>query len=170
MMLVSMLLCGCRANEEPIQDFILQAHDDAKAQVEPLREEYAFVADEFVMTNERIPFLRPRPEPTGNGAEADKTCWQPDTHRERMPLERYPLTQLSMKGVLGDGKQLWAVIYTPEGKLVKICEGYYLGLNHGKVLRVSPKSIEIEETLPDGAGCWLKRPMSLSLVTTELAV
>lgn len=167
---VSVLMFGCRANEDSIQNFIAQAHDEAQAEVAPLQEQYEFVADEFVMTSLRVPFIRPRPELADNEPELAKACWQPDVRRVRAPLESYPLAQLSMKGVLGDGNQLWALIYTPEGKLVKIREGHYLGLNHGKVQQVSPKSIEIEEILPDGVGCWLKRPIKLTLFTTDSAV
>lgn len=170
LILAGALLLGCRANDEPIQGFIAQAHAEAKARVEPLQEQYEFVADEFVMTSDRVPFLRPRPEQADKSTGESKNCWQPTHNRKQMPLERYPLEQLSMKGILGGGKQLWALIYTPEGQLFKIREGHYIGLNSGKVLRVSQKSIEIEEVLPDGVGCWLKRSVTLPLLTTDSAV
>ena len=160
---LTLSLLGCQANEDPIQAFILQAHTKAKANVEPLPEPFVFVADEFVMTSQRIPFTRPRPELLEREEGRNKDCWQPDLQRTRTSLENYPLGKLAMKGVIGDDSQLWALIYTPEGKLVKIREGHYLGLHHGKVLRVSSRSIEIEETLSDGAGCWLKRLMKLTL-------
>lgn len=160
---LTLLLLGCQANDEPIQAFISQAYTEAKANVEPLPEPFVFVADEFVMTSHRIPFVRPRPEQQDREEGSNKDCWQPDLQRTRTSLENYPLGQLTMKGVLGDDSLLWALIYTPEGKLVKIREGHYLGLNHGKVQRVSSRSIEIEETLPDGVGCWLTRPMKLTL-------
>ena len=160
---LTLLLLGCQANEDPIQAFISQAHIKVKSNVEPLPDPFEFVADEFVMTSHRIPFVRPRPERQGREEGSNKGCWQPDLERPRTSLENYPLGKLTMKGVLGDDSLLWALIYTPEGLLVKIREGHYLGLNHGKVQRVNASSIEIEETLSDGAGCWLKRPMKLTL-------
>jgi len=165
-----MLILGCQANEDSIQSFISQAHGQAHAQVAPLYEHYEFVADEFVMANTRVPFIRPRPEFTESDPQVAKACWQPETRQVKTSLERYPLTQLDMKGVLGSGNQLWALIYTPEGKLVKIREGHYIGLNHGKVLSVSPREIEIEEIWPDGVGCWLKKPIKMMLVITDSAV
>lgn len=158
---------GCRANEDPVQAFISQTHHKAKASVEPLPEPFEFVADEFVMTERRIPFTRPRPEQSDSEEGRNKDCWQPDLQRTRTSLENYPLDQLTMKGVLGDDRQLWAIIYTPEGKLVKVREGHYLGFNHGKVQRVGSRSIEIEEILPDGVGCWLKRPIKLALTLAQ---
>ncbi|ELR63938.1 Type IV pilus biogenesis protein PilP [Photobacterium marinum] len=169
-MLAGAVLLGCQANEEPMPEIIANVHDEASARVEPLDEQYEFVADEFVMTSSRVPFLRPRPELAENSNEENKNCWQPNLNRKWMELERYPLEQLRMKGTLGGGEQCWALIYTPEGKLLKIHEGHYIGLNRGKVLRVSPKGIEIEEVLPDGTGCWLKRAVTLSLMSSDSAV
>lgn len=168
--LTSLQLLGCHANDDSIQHFIERAHNEALAQVDPLEEQYEFVADKFVMTTPRVPFIRPRPELAEDGSGTDKACWQPDIHRVRGPLETYPLARLKMKGVIGDGHLLWAIIASPEGKLVKIRDGHYLGLNHGKVRKVSSKTVEIEEILPDGTGCWLKRPITLALITAGSAV
>lgn len=166
---VGLLMLGCRANDDSIQSFISQAHNQALAQVAPLEEQVVFVADEFVMASPRVPFIRPRQEQADGGPETGRTCWQPDLRRERGALESYPLAQLSMKGVLGDSNRLWALVYTPDGKLVPVSEGHYLGLNHGQVRQVARNRIEIDETLPDGVGCWLKRPTLLTLATTEPA-
>ncbi|MGF1680983.1 pilus assembly protein PilP [Photobacterium minamisatsumaniensis] len=163
-------LVGCRANDDSVAQFITYTHQQAKANVEPLEEQPVFVAESFVMTSTRAPFLRPHPE-LGEAREGVKqACWQPQQRAQRSPLERYPLTQLSMRGVMGDNEQLWALIYTPEGKLVKVGEGHYLGLNHGKVKMVDQKTVEIEEILPDGEGCWLKRVTTLALVKHGSAV
>ncbi|KLV07496.1 pilus assembly protein PilQ [Photobacterium aquae] len=157
----ALALMGCRANEDSIEQFINTAHLEAKANVEPLDAQPVFVAEEFVMTSPRVPFLQPRPELAQQARNA--ACWQPELRSKRTPLEAYPLEQLSMRGVMGQGSSLWALIYTPAGKLVKVREGHYLGVNQGRILKVLPKSVEVEEVLPDGEGCWLKRPIKLTL-------
>jgi type IV pilus assembly protein PilP len=158
-----LLLTGCRANSDSISMFISNAHSSAQARLDPLPAEFEFIADEFVMVDSRIPFVRPYPKPMDSAEASNKACWQPNLQRELTLLESYPLDTLMMKGVLGDSQQLWALIYTPGGLLMKIKEGHYLGLNHGKVQRVGSRSIDIEETLPDGAGCWLIRTTNLAL-------
>lgn len=163
-------LVGCKANDDSIPQFIAQAHQQAEAKVEPLSEQSEFVAEAFVMTSARIPFLRPRPELGQPSDDLNQACWQPELRSYRAPLESFPLEQLSMRGVMGDNNQLWALVYTPDGKLAKVREGHYLGLNHGKILKVSQKGVDIEEILPDGEGCWLKRPMKLTLVKQDKAV
>lgn len=167
---ICILVAGCRANEDSIQTFISHAHETAQTQVAPLPEEYVFVADEFVMTSPRVPFLRPRPEPADTAPAVDSQCWQPDLKRVRDGLESYPLAQLSIKGIIGDNKQLWALISTPEGQLVKVGAGDYLGLNYGQVQQVSRQGIKVEEILPDGAGCWQKSLMALMLPSSDSAV
>ncbi|MCG7584666.1 pilus assembly protein PilP [Photobacterium sp. OFAV2-7] len=164
------LVVGCRANEDSVQQFIEQAHNQALVQIAPLQEQYVFVADEFVMASNRIPFVRPRPELKTVGQERDMACWQPDMTRTRSALEGIPLAQLRMKGVIGDKHELWAIIARPDGKLEKVRDGHYLGLNFGKVRQVSPSSVEIEEVLPDGMGCWLKRLTTLPLASAGSAV
>jgi type IV pilus assembly protein PilP len=158
-----LLLMGCRANDDSISMFIANTHSSAQARIDPLPAEFEFIADEFVMTDSRVPFMRPYPKQMDTAETNNKSCWQPDLQRELTSLESYPLDMLMMKGVLGDRKQLWALIYTPEGQLMKVKEGHYLGLNHGKVQRVGSSSIDIDEILPDGAGCWLKRTTHLAL-------
>jgi len=166
----TLLVTGCQANEDSIQQFIELAHNQAQAEVEPLQQQYVFVADEFAMTSTRVPFVRPRTELMATGQETDKACWQPDMQRVRTALESIPLGQIRMKGVIGDKNMLWAIISTPEGKLEKIRDGYYLGPNHGKVRHVSPRSVEVEEVLPDGMGCWVKRQITLPLASVGSAV
>ena len=169
LVIAGLLMLGCRANEDSLPHFIAQAHSQARAQVAPLAELAPFVADEFVMASPRVPFVHPLPEQAAPGPERDLTCWQPDPTRRRGALERFSLAQLSMKGVMGDTRRLWALIYTPDGRLVKLGEGDYLGFNQGRVRKVKAKQVEIEEVLPDGTGCWLKRPAALMLAAAELA-
>ncbi|KMV30566.1 pilus assembly protein PilQ [Photobacterium swingsii] len=167
---IAWLLIGCRANTDSIDQFITDAHIHAKIQVEPLPEPYHFVADDFVMTSERIPFVQPQPEQIDSEEAHGKDCWQPDDTRRPQSLERFPLDQLAIKGVMDGGKHRWALIYTPESKLVKIKEGQYIGLNHGRVLKVTPRFIDIEEILSDGKGCWLKRETQLALKADDTPV
>ncbi|HIF9181144.1 TPA: pilus assembly protein PilP [Photobacterium damselae] len=156
-------LMGCRANDDSLTQFIQDAHQTARAKVEPLPQVDDFVADDFVMTRDRVPFLRPLPEHQESGDGGNKACWQPNLARIKTPLETFPLEQLAMKGVLGDGSQLWALIYTPEGKLMKVTTDSYMGLNHGRIIEVTSRKVSVEEILPDGTGCWIKRTVPLML-------
>ncbi|OAN17060.1 pilus assembly protein PilQ [Photobacterium jeanii] len=169
-LLAVLALVGCRANTDSVEQFISDAHLYAKADIEPLPEPYYFVADDFVMTNDRVPFSQPQPEEIDSKEAIGKDCWQPDDSRRRQPLESFPLDQLVMKGIMGGGKQRWALIYTPESKLAQLRVGQYIGLNHGRVLKITPQYIDIEEILSDGKGCWLKRDNQLRLKAEDIPV
>ncbi len=156
----SFLLVGCKANSDSIPNFIGKAHENATMTVAPLPDMPIFIADDFLMSTTRVPFLRPIPEKI---ADVSRNCWQPNFDREKGDLEIFPINQLVMRGVMGDSDALWALIRTPEGQLSKVRKGHYLGLNHGRVLNINPKSVVIEEILSDGMGCWLKRAKVLEL-------
>lgn len=164
---IATLLLGCQANEGSVEQMIAQATAQASAQMADLPAGYVYQADPFVLAGERVPFARPRAEARVPEPQEETACWQPEGQRKPMPLEQFALEQLEMKGVIGDGQQRWALVYTPTQQLVKVRRGHYLGLNYGRVTRVSASGVEIVETLPDGAGCWLTRTVSLPIVGTK---
>ncbi|MGR5542418.1 pilus assembly protein PilP, partial [Vibrio campbellii] len=55
------------------------------------------------------------------------------------------------------------LIQTPQGSVLKIHKGQYIGLNNGKVTKVASNRLVIKETLPDGLGCWNTRTVTLAL-------
>ena len=159
-------LAGCQANEGSVEQFINQTHLHAVAQVEPLDEQAVFVAEKFVMSRDRVPFLLPQPEVGGIAQGEGRACWQPSARKHTSSLENYALEQLSMRGVIGGpSNKEWALIYTPQGALVRVQEGSYIGRNHGRVLEIMPDKVAIEEIMPDGDGCWLRIPATLKLAS-----
>lgn len=56
-----------------------------------------------------------------------------------------------------------ALVQTPTGSVVKVKAGQYVGINNGKVTRVDDNYLLINETLPDGLGCWNQRNVKLAL-------
>ncbi|WEM42490.1 pilus assembly protein PilP [Photobacterium sp. DA100] len=161
-------LMGCQANDDSVELFINQAYQQAVARVEPLDEQPVFVAQVFTMSSERSPFQLPHQEPGIPGWEEGKACWQPRQRERSSPLESFSLDQLSMRGVIGGGGKEWALIHTPDGALVRVREGSYVGRNHGRVMAVTANKVAIEQIMPDGDGCWLKIPAILKLASQAL--
>lgn len=89
----------------------------------------------------------------------------PNLSRPPQPLESYALEALSMKGSLKNknGKIL-ALIQTPDQEIEQVQVGSYLGLNHGRVIKVTPTQIDLIEIIPDGREGYVERPRSLVLV------
>ena len=79
----------------------------------------------------------------------------------------YALDNLFMKGTISIDGKLKAIIQTADGVLVNVTPGMHMGLNFGKVVRVAPDSVEVEEFISDGKGCWDKRNSRIDLITAE---
>ncbi|OTG88095.1 pilus assembly protein PilP [Acinetobacter sp. ANC 4558] len=89
----------------------------------------------------------------------------PNLTRPLQALESYALESLSMKGSLKNknGKIL-ALIQTPDQEVERIEVGGYLGLNHGRVIKVTPTQVDLIEIIPDGREGYIERPRSLVLI------
>ena len=97
-------------------------------------------------------------EPEDTGVEP------PDEDREPDPLEAYSLDNLRMVGHLQrEGESIRGLVVTPDGTLHQIRAGQYMGQNFGRVMSITPRRIEIRETVPSGRGGWLERPQTISL-------
>jgi type IV pilus assembly protein PilP len=87
---------------------------------------------------------------------------RPDPTRPREELEKYALGSLKMVGTLQkDG--MWALIKAPDGIVHRVRSGNYLGFNHGKVINVTERRIDLTEIVPDGERHWTQRDAFLSL-------
>ena len=94
-------------------------------------------------------------------------CEQPDRERVIEELEQFALDNLFMKGTLVHEGKLKALVQTAEGDLVRVVPGMHMGLNFGKVIRVAPDVVEVEEFISDGKGCWDKRTTRLDIIIAE---
>ena len=94
-------------------------------------------------------------------------CEQPDRERPMEELEQFALDNLFMRGTIMTEGKLRALIQTADGEVVRVVPGMHMGLNFGKVIRVAPDSVEVEEFISDGKGCWDKRSTRLDIVIAE---
>ena len=60
-------------------------------------------------------------------------------------------------------KQIAADLQVPTGEVIKATRGQYIGVNNGKITKVTQSYLTINETLPDGLGCWNTRNVKLAL-------
>jgi type IV pilus assembly protein PilP len=160
---IASVLVGCQANDESLSDFIRGVEEKARRDAEKLRpaEKYRVVAyDPMVM---RAPFELPKEAIIATQPEVRKDCWQPPARKRTGKLERFPLSQLRLKGVMGVDNNVSGLVQAPNGTVYPIKPGQYLGRNNGKVTHVSQRYLTINETLPDGLGCWQKRKVKLAL-------
>ncbi|MCG0026270.1 pilus assembly protein PilP [Vibrio parahaemolyticus] len=161
--LVSALLVGCQANDESLTDFIRGVESQARRDVEKLKPADKYIAVAYAPEVMRAPFELPKEATIATQPVARKDCWQPPNRARSGKLEKFPLSQLRLKGVMGMGNTVSGLVQAPNGTVYKVKPGQYLGRNNGKVTHVTHSYLLINETLPDGLGCWQKRKVKLAL-------
>ncbi len=157
---------ACTGSDD-LQEYVAQVKARPPQPVEPLPVIRPFVAMKYHPSTERTPFAEPQPELVQPTAKLKKDCVQPDLLRKKEPLEQFSLDNLSMQGTLGEGATLWALILSQEGEVYRVSVGQYMGLNHGRVTKINPDSIELLEYVPDGSGCWTKRATKLNILVAQ---
>ena len=89
----------------------------------------------------------------------------PNFNRQPQPLESYALESLIMKGSMrGKSNDTIALIQTPDGQIERVQVGSYLGMNQGRIIRISPTQIDLVEIVPDGREGYVERPRTLVLI------
>ena len=77
-----------------------------------------------------------------------------ETFSNRTPLQKYHLSQFSLKGILqkSDGTQAYALFENPEQQLLTAQIGDLIGKKSGKITNITATSIDVAESHKDGQG------------------
>jgi type IV pilus assembly protein PilP len=165
LLLSIILISGCDQNAD-LQTYVAQVKARPAQPIDPLPTITPYEPMSFSPKNARNPFIDPKPEQGQLVGKVKAKCVQPDSSRTKEELEQYSVDNLLMKGTLADGKSLWALIQAPGGVVYRVTLGQYIGLNHGKIAKVTNNDIDIVEMIPDGSGCWNNRTTKLTLNTS----
>ncbi len=156
-------LVGCQANDEHLPHYIEQITKLSRKETKPLPSVSPFTIFIYTQQNSRQPFELPVEAVALYQPKADKGCWQPVQRTKATILEGFTIEQLAFKGVISRGSRMSALISTPEGSLVYVNEGHYVGGHHGRVSEINEQYLLINEALPDGLGCWSQRSLKLAM-------
>ena len=158
-----LVLTGCKANKEPLDLFYAEAKKQGHIDVEKLTTVGTFGVEAYSQVTGRSPFVLPKQAELSRLPINKKTCWQPKYRRKTGLLEQYSLKNLRLKGVIGSGSDLTALVQIPKGNVVKVHKGHFMGGDNGHVVQINSQYVLVKETLPDGMGCWQKRHIKLAL-------
>ncbi|MDT8409133.1 MAG: pilus assembly protein PilP [Wenzhouxiangellaceae bacterium] len=157
------LLAACGGGKQDLEQWVENTLERPPAPIEPIPR---VVTPEPVIYDAyelRDPFLRPSPEVDDIAGNGKGTGPRPDPDRRREYLEQFPLDALDMVGTIELGDQTFGLIADPEDTIHRVQAGNYIGQNHGRILSVTPVSIEIMELVPDGADGWTERESEIAL-------
>lgn len=162
LVITALLLAACGGEEfQDLQDFVRDSGADLRGKVDTapeikpyeafMYENSAGLPDPFKPRKSEV-----RPSPLGMN--------QPDMARAKQELEEFPLESMKVVGFMRRGKSAYAIIRSTEGKLHRVKEGNYIGMNFGKITSITETEVQIKEMVQDGAGDWVERDSSLQLV------
>lgn len=161
------LLSAC-GGQEDMDEYVQQTRARPPVPIEPLPEVKPFSPMAYQHSEERSPFVEPQPETASRGdAKVKPDCAQIVANREKEVLERYSLASLSMKGSIGKQGQLWALINTPDGQAVRVGLNQHMGLDQGRIIKITNTHVDLMETVPDGKGCWVTRETQLAMANLD---
>ena len=155
--------CQQRSNNDLVK-FVNETYEDEKPEIEPLPpiipyEEFIYSADDLAdpFSKENV-LAGTTDDSDGDGADGI------DESRRKEPLEAFPLDGLRLDGVLEFRGIVSAIIRSPDGDSVPLSVGNYVGLNNGKIISISSEEqvLEIEETVRNATGNWVKRIVKMT--------
>ena len=151
------LVVGCYDDTSDISAYMEKVKAAKKSQIAPMPEVHPFNHYKYSAFELKSPFSLPQPEVIQQKIQQMSGCLGPDPRRRKQPLEKFALGDLTMRGTLGDGGVLWALVEASDFTLHRVAIGSYLGLFNGRITEVNAKSVKLIELTPDGAGCWVER-------------
>jgi type IV pilus assembly protein PilP len=159
---LGLAMVGCGGEQfQDLKQFVADTESVAgtRARIEPLPKVDPYEPFVYNQAELEDPFRPRKIEPT----KAAKGQIQPDLNRRREPLEAFPLDNLKMVGSLQQGKNMFALIRTPDNNLFRVRLKNYIGQNFGLIIELDETGLKLKELVQDGAGEWTERITSLFL-------
>ncbi len=166
-LLVSISLAGCFDDTSDIKAHMVQVQESTTSYIEPMPEIAQFEHVVYSADTLRSPFVVPKPEAIQEKIQQMSGCLSPDPRRRKQPLEKFALSDLVMRGTLGEFDITWALVEASDATLHRIAVGGYVGMYNGRITDVSQNSVKVVELIPDGAGCWVERETVVAMVNAD---
>jgi type IV pilus assembly protein PilP len=162
--IVIMTVTGCFDDTSDLRAHIVTVQSNTPNYIKPMPVIAKFDHFDYSAQSLRSPFDKPKAEAIQQKIQQMSGCLSPDPRRRKQPLEKFPLSNLSMRGTLGEQEITWALVEASDATLHRVAVGSYLGLNNGRITIVSQSNVKVIELIPDGAGCWVERETTIKMV------
>ncbi len=157
--------CGV-APEDELQQWMAQQRSETHPKITPIAEPKLFQPENYASAGEMEPFsnqkLAQALKKDASQAASNGALIAPELARRKEPLEEFPVDSMAMVGsMIKAGKPVALVTV---GKLLyQVRQGEHLGLNYGRVTKISETEVSLREIVQDAAGEWIERIASLQL-------
>jgi type IV pilus assembly protein PilP len=165
--LAAALVAGCGASgQEELQQWMNQQRASTRPHVTPIPEPKKFTPQAYTEGGATDPFsnvkLTQALKRESAQATSNAALVAPELARRKEPLEAYPLDSMKMVGsLIKEGHPV--ALLRVDNLLYQVKPGNYLGLNYGKIVKVSETEVVLREIVQDAAGEWTERTATLQL-------
>jgi type IV pilus assembly protein PilP len=160
-LLAVVALAACTGGMNDLEEFVKAEKAKPGGNIEPLPDIKPYESFVYDAASLRSPFTPDVPVPAEGSAAGGGV--RPDTSRNREFLEQFPLDTMRMVGTLEAGGSFFGLVQDKDGLVHRVLPGNHLGQNDGKILRITPATIELVEIVPDGMGGYFERPAAVAL-------
>lgn len=155
-------LVGCADSRIALAESEMQRIKlEDSSQIEPLPQPEKVEDFVYSASDVRSPFLQPSLLIIEAQAQQTESV-RPNVNRPREMLEDYDLSELIYRGMIIDttGKR-HGLVQLPDGMIVDVKEGDYMGTSEGKIKEITPTQINLEEIVSDARLGFVAKPNAL---------
>lgn len=165
---MALILAGCGvSNEDELRSWMVDQRNQMRPRVQPISEPKPFKPEDYVETAAVDPFSKEKltaalKRDVAQPATLTSALIAPELARRKEALEGFPLDAMTMVGSLIQQGQPAALVRV-DNLLYQVRLGSYLGMNYGKVTRITETEVTLREIVQDAVGEWIERPATLQL-------
>jgi len=166
-LLLSLIVTACGSSkEDDIRAWMVQERNQTKPHVPPIQAPKQFVPEPYSIATAIEPFsnvkLTQALKRDSTQASTNAGLVAPELARRKEALEAYPLDAMALVGSIIKAGQPVALVKI-DNLLYQVKLGNYLGLNFGRVTKISETEVVLREIVQDAVGEWIERVATLEL-------
>jgi type IV pilus assembly protein PilP len=167
LILLTFALVGCvSSKEDDIREWMIQERNATKPHVAPINAPKQFVPEPYTNAAAIEPFsdlkLTQALKRDSSQAVSNGALVAPELARRKEPMEAVPLDAMSLVGSIIKSGQPVALVKV-DNLLYQVKLGNYLGLNFGRVTKITETEVTLREIVQDSVGEWIERNATLQL-------
>lgn len=157
------LLSACGGEQDELSQWMEQQKREARPNVTALQAPKKFSPQPYLAISGVEPFSTQKlTVALKQESRQPNSLLAAEVNRRKEPLEAYPLDNMTMVGsVTKQGRQHALLRVGP--LLYQVKTGDYIGLNYGRINKITETAVTLREIVQDAAGEWIERDGSLQL-------
>lgn len=167
-LLIPLILVGCgSSSEDQLRAWMQEQRNQMRPRIVPIPAPKQFKPESYEEAGMVDPFSKVKltsalKRDAVQPASTTSALITPELARRKEALEAFPLDTMVMVGSLIQQGQPAALVRV-DRLLYQVRLGSYMGMNYGRVTKISETELTLREIVQDAVGEWIERPATLQL-------